>query len=254
MNSRLASEPTNFSVVLPCFNEVENIISLVEEIIQHVGADPALAAAYEILVVDDCSTDKTVDTVRQHFPGHTPPVRTIVHTQNYGQSAAICTGVEAAAYPWIVTLDGDGQNDPADIPALLRRLRTVYDQHPNSMICGQRVKRRDTWVRKLSSKIANKVRASLLRDATPDTGCGLKVFSKAAFQKFPRFDHMHRFLPALAQRDGGYVESVAVNHRPRQHGVSKYGVNNRLWVGLVDLCGVMWLQRRKFRGFDHEER
>lgn len=249
----MSPEPNEFSVVLPCYNEVENIITLIEEVIQHMGEPGVLVSAYEILVVDDCSTDETAHAVKQRFSADHPRVRTLVHLQNYGQSAAICTGVAAAAHPWIIVLDGDGQNDPADIPALLQRLRTVYREHSKPMICGQRVKRRDTWVRKLSSKVANKVRASLLHDDTPDTGCGLKVFSKAAYLKFPHFNHMHRFLPALAQRDGGYVESVAVNHRPRQHGVSKYGLNNRLWVGLVDLCGVMWLQRRKFRGFDHEE-
>ena len=253
MKTTLLAEPTEFSVVLPCFNEVENIVDLVDEIIAQMQAIPELAETYEVVVVDDCSLDDTTSALSTRFFADNAPVRVIRHKENYGQSAAICTGIDASRYAWIVTLDGDGQNDPADIANLVMRVKSIYTEHPYPMICGQRVKRQDTWVRRMSSKIANSVRARLLGDATPDTGCGLKLFSKEAFLNFPRFNHMHRFLPALAQRDGGHVESVAVNHRPRLHGVSKYGLHNRLWVGLVDLCGVMWLQRRKFRGFRHEE-
>jgi dolichol-phosphate mannosyltransferase len=153
--------------------------------------------------------------------------------------------VRAARADWILTLDGDGQNDPADIPALIERLH----EHPASgqslqLVMGHRAKRQDSWLRRLSSRVANGVRSRLLRDATPDSGCGLKLFSRQGFLELPYFDHMHRFLPALVQRNGGAVVSVRVNHRPRTRGRSKYGLHNRLWVGIVDLFGVSWLLRR----------
>jgi dolichol-phosphate mannosyltransferase len=164
---------------------------------------------------------------------------------NIPPCASCATATAAARAPVIATLDGDGQNDPADIPALVRRL---LDEPPEArsflLVAGFRHKRRDDGIRKLSSRIANRVRAAMLKDDTPDTGCGLKVFTREAFLDMPRFDHMHRFLPALMIRRGGRVVSVPVNHRPRQRGVSKYGVWNRLWVGIVDLFGVMWLQHR----------
>jgi dolichol-phosphate mannosyltransferase len=167
------------------------------------------------------------------------------HHVSCGQSAAVATGVKAARAPIIATLDGDGQNDPADIPALLQRLLSESeDGRDLLLVAGHRQKRRDDGLRRLSSKIANRVRAGLLGDDTPDTGCGLKLFTRAAFLDMPRFDHMHRFLPALMIRRGGRVVSLPVHHRPRERGVSKYGVWNRLWVGIVDLFGVMWLQRR----------
>jgi dolichol-phosphate mannosyltransferase len=155
------------------------------------------------------------------------------------------SGVRAARGELIATLDGDGQNAPADIPALARRWRELQGiDHAPVLIAGWRNKRRDTALRRLSSRIANAVRATLLGDATPDTGCGLKVFARSDFLALPWFDHVHRFLPALFRRAGGRTESVPVTHRPRTAGRSHYGVHNRLWVGLVDLCGVMWLQRR----------
>ena len=172
----------------------------------------------------------------------------IRHDGCFGQSQAVHTGVRHAASPLIATLDGDGQNDPADIPALLGRF-TIEGGSADAllMIAGWRAKRKDTWLKRVSSKIANAVRGSLLGDATPDTGCGLKVFPRAMFLGFPAFDHMHRFLPALTIRAGGRVVSVQVNHRPRERGQSKYGLFNRLWVGIVDIFGVMWLNRRVSR-------
>ena len=144
---------------------------------------------------------------------------------------------------WIATLDGDGQNDPADIP----RLYDIIRRAPASvgLVNGHRRRRHDSWLRRVSSRVANSVRGFVLGDRTPDTGCGLKVFRRSMFMQLPRFDHMHRFLPALMQRSGGEVASVPVNHRPRREGESKCGVNNRLWVGIVDLIGVMWLIRRR---------
>jgi dolichol-phosphate mannosyltransferase len=173
-----------------------------------------------------------------------PCLKIIRHAVSCGQSTAITSGVLAARFAWIATLDGDGQNDPADIPALLARLRQARPEDNLQMLAGWRVNRRDTWFRRFSSRIANNVRSQLLKDATPDTGCGLKVFNRATFLRLPYFDHMHRFLPALVQRHGGRVESVEVRHRPRERGLSKYGLQNRLWVGIVDLFGVMWLIRR----------
>ena len=147
----------------------------------------------------------------------------------------------------IATLDGDGQNDPADIPGMLDVYRAGAASGKLRMVAGQRVKRRDTWLKRVSSKVANGVRSRMLRDNTPDTGCGLKVFDRDTFLRLPYFDHMHRFLPALVQREGFEVVSVGVNHRQRSAGVSKYGLWDRLWVGIVDILGVAWLQSRAKR-------
>jgi dolichol-phosphate mannosyltransferase len=165
------------------------------------------------------------------------------HRVSCGQSAAIVTGVRAARGEWIATLDGDGQNDPADIPAMLQHAMADGGQGP-LLVAGHRTRRQDSWTKRLSSRLANRVRAALLHDATPDTGCGLKLFRREAFLEVPHFDHMHRYLPALFIRAGGRVVSVPVNHRPRVRGVSNYGTLDRLWVGLFDLVGVFWLQRR----------
>jgi len=236
----VASEPTpELSVVVPVKDEAENIEPLIGEI---GAALDAAGRCYEIVYVDDGSADSTPD-ILQRLMAELPTLRAVRHQDCCGQSAAIATGVTTARAPLIATLDGDGQNDPADIPALLARYRELDGDDP-LMITGRRAKRRDTWVKRTSSKVANGVRRAMLKDDTPDTGCGLKVFARADFLALPRFDHMHRFLPALILRAGGQVESVAVNHRPRERGTSKYGVWNRVWVGIVDLFGVMWLQRR----------
>jgi dolichol-phosphate mannosyltransferase len=171
-------------------------------------------------------------------------LRVFAHQRQSGQSAAIRTGVKAARGSLIVTLDGDGQNDPADIPKLLNTYRQQAATDPQVLITGQRAKRQDSFVKRLSSKIANGIRSSLLGDATPDTGCGLKIFRREDFLEMPGFDHMHRFLPALMLRSGGRVISVEVSHRPRERGQSNYGTFDRLWVGITDLIGVMWLKRR----------
>jgi dolichol-phosphate mannosyltransferase len=228
------------AVVVPVRNEADNILPLIAEIRAALdGRRP-----FEIIYVDDGSDDATAARLAD-ARRECAELRVLRHRTSCGQSQAVASGVKAARASLIATLDGDGQNDPADIPALLERLLAEPpDQRDRLMIAGNRRKRRDTAVRRLSSRVANGVRAGLLGDDTPDAGCGLKLFSRAAFLDMPRFDHMHRFLPALMIRQGGRVLSVPVNHRPRQRGVSKYGLWNRLWVGIVDLFGVMWLQRR----------
>ena len=230
--------PLRYSVVVPFFNEEANVAPLLGEI----RAIMAPLGAYEVVAVDDASSDGT--RARLLECAADPQLRVVVHGCNRGQSAALCSGIDAARGAWIITLDGDGQNDPVDIPRLLRE---VEGAHPPLLICGHRQQRRDSGLRLLSSRIANGVRSRLLGDDTPDTGCGLKIMQREAFLKLPRFDHMHRFLPALMRRDGAAIRSVAVSHRARVHGVSKYGVWNRLWVGIVDLFGVMWLKRRALR-------
>jgi dolichol-phosphate mannosyltransferase len=231
----------DLSVVIPVKNEAENIAPLAGEI--RAALDGLVE--YEILFVDDGSTDATAAEVSRLASGM-PQVRLLCHARNCGQSAAIRTGVRAARAAWIATLDGDGQNDPADIPALWHLARRAAAKPP-LMIAGYREKRRDSWSKRLASCVANAIRGPLLRDRTPDTGCGLKLFPRSLFLDLPYFDHMHRFLPALVLREGGVVRSVPVNHRPRRRGVSKYGVFDRLGVGIIDLLGVLWLQRRTSR-------
>lgn len=237
------SQPIAISVVVPVKDEEENIVPLATEIVASLdGVEP-----FEIVYVDDGSRDRTpavIDEAKQTFP----MLRSIRHKQCAGQSTAINTGVHAAKGDLIATLDGDGQNDPADIPALLAKYRGEVGKHSGPiMIAGWRAKRKDTWLKRVSSKVANGVRSTLLGDATPDTGCGLKVFPRQLFVDFPAFNHMHRFMPALTIRAGGKVISVEVNHRPRERGQSKYGLFNRLWVGIVDIFGVMWLKSRPVR-------
>ena len=230
------------SVVVPVRNEAGNIEPLAREI-----AD-ALAGlrAFEIVYVDDGSDDGTHAEL-ERIAACLPQLRHLRHVRSCGQSTAILTGVRSARNPWVATLDGDGQNDPADIPRLLERVANARPEENLHMLAGWRAARQDTWLRRLSSRVANGVRSRVLRDATPDTGCGLKLFSRDTFLALPYFDHMHRFLPALVQRQGGRVESIVVSHRPRTRGRSKYGVHNRLWVGIVDLFGVAWLMRRARR-------
>ena len=234
-----AGDPPLLSIVVPVRNEGPNIAPLIAEI----RAAVAGLGRYEIVYVDDGSTDETAaELAREAAMGDLVRLR---HRVSCGQSAAIITGVKAARGAWIVTLDGDGQNDPADIPRLFALALAEAQQSPLPLlIVGHRVSRKDTRVKRIVSWLANGVRARLLGDATPDTGCGLKVFRRADFLDLPRFDHMHRFLPALFLRSGGRVLSVPVNHRPRVRGRSNYGVFDRASVALFDLIGVMWLKRR----------
>ncbi len=227
------------SVVIPMYNEAESAVDLVREVAA--ALDDKLD--YEVVVADDGSTDQTVRELTQ-AQVELPRLRVVRHARNAGQSAAIVSGVRAARAPWIATLDGDGQNDPADIPALYEIVSRRSDADAPLLVAGTRRKRNDTWLRRLSSRVANGVRQGLLRDECPDTGCGLKLFPREAFMRLPHFNHLHRFMPALFHRAGVPIVNVPVNHRPRVRGSSKYGVGNRLWVGIVDLFGVMWLQRR----------
>jgi dolichol-phosphate mannosyltransferase len=230
----------DLSVVVPVFNERDNVVPLIEEIVAALGA----RGGFEIVYVDDASRDDTLAVLREARTRF-PQLRVVRHLSQSGQSTAVRTGVKAARGEWIATLDGDGQNDPADIPKLLESRASAPAKV--KLFAGWRVNRRDDFVKRISSKIANGVRSRLLRDATPDTGCGLKLFERGVFLELPYFDHMHRFLPALVQRAGFSVQSVAVGHRPRTRGVSKYGMWNRLWVGISDLRGVAWLIRRARR-------
>jgi dolichol-phosphate mannosyltransferase len=230
----------DLSIVIPVRNEAENIAPLVTEI--RAALDPLLA--YEIVYVDDGSSDATAAEVRR-LAADFPALRLVRHAKSCGQSAAVRTGVRAARAAWIATLDGDGQNDPADIPRLWAMAQER--NQPMLLIAGQRTKRRDSAVKRWTSRIANRIRAGLLGDRTPDTGCGLKLFRRDLFLALPYFDHMHRFLPALVLREGGQTVSVPVNHRPRERGRSNYGTLDRLAVAFADLLGVIWLQRRAKR-------
>lgn len=229
----------DLSVVVPVHNEGENIDPLITEIRN--ALDPVLS--YELIYVDDGSSDDTLPRLKG-IATEFERLRIVRHKNCCGQSTALWTGVAAARADWIATLDGDGQNDPADILRLRAFLLSPESPSGLMLICGHRKNRQDTALKKLSSRIANSIRGRLLKDDTPDTGCGLKLFSKEAFLRLPYFDHMHRFLPALILRGGGKVRSVTVNHRPRLRGQSHYGVGNRLFVGITDLLGVMWLHRR----------
>jgi dolichol-phosphate mannosyltransferase len=238
-NGQTPADRLDVSVVVPVWNEEENVLPLAQEV--HAALQGRYA--FETIFVDDGSTDGTAEAVRAAGGQGMPEIRLLRHSVRSGQSAAVATGVREARAAWVATLDGDGQNDPADIPKLLMAARGAASARLR-LVIGNRTTRRDTWLRRLSSRVANCVRGGLLKDGTPDTGCGIKVFDRAVFMDMPRFDHMHRFMPALFQREGFEVVSVPVNHRQRTRGESKYGLHDRLWVGIVDLFGVLWLIRR----------
>lgn len=230
---------TLISVVVPVHNEAPNIPPLISAIsIALAGID------HEIIYVDDGSSDST-PAVLAEIAASLPTLIRVRHRQSCGQSGAVITGVKTARGVFIATLDGDGQNDPADIPAMLdAALRAEAAGPIPVLIAGHRTTRKDSEAKRWGSRIANAVRGYLLQDGTPDTGCGLKLFRRSAFLELPHFDHIHRFLPALFIRAGGHVVSVPVRHHQRAHGASHYGTWDRLKVGVVDLLGVAWLQRR----------
>ncbi|HET8553663.1 MAG TPA: glycosyltransferase [Rhodanobacteraceae bacterium] len=232
------------SVVVPVFNERDNIPPLLAEI----AAALRGRVDFEIIYIDDDSDDDSLAVLTREKARY-PELRVLHHVTRSGQSTAVWNGMRAARAPWVATLDGDGQNDPADIPRLLAA-RDAADADVR-LFAGWRTTRRDSFNKRISSKIANAVRSRMLKDATPDTGCGLKLVEREVFLRLPYFDHMHRYLPALVKRAGFASQSVPVSHRPRTRGTSKYGMLDRLWVGLYDLRGVAWLMRRaKVTGVD----
>ena len=226
------------SVVVPVKDEAGNVLPLIEEI--HAALDGVVA--FEVVYVDDGSGDETAGELAEAWRRF-PRLTVLRHRRACGQSTALLTGVKAARADWIAMLDGDGQNPPAGILKLLQARDAAADPRV-TLIAGERAERRDDVLRRLSSRLANGLRMRVLKDGVRDTGCGLKLIRRDAYLALPGFDHMHRFLPALAQTRGGRILVVPVEHRPRQHGRTKYGVGNRLWVGLVDLLGVFWLKRR----------
>jgi dolichol-phosphate mannosyltransferase len=233
-----APGPPALSVVIPMYNEEGGAAALIAEI-----AGALAGVSHEIVAVDDASRDGTAAALLGARERHAA-LRILRHAANAGQSRAIRTGVLAARAAVIVTLDGDGQNDPADIVALYAQLVRPGAPTGLAMVAGERRRRQDSAAKRIGSRIANNVRSRLLRDGAADTGCGLKAFYRVAYLRLPAFDHMHRYLPALMRREGYLVEFVGVNHRPREHGRSKYTNLGRLAVAFRDLLGVMWLNSR----------
>lgn len=232
------NDELELSVVVPVFNESENVTQLVEEI-----AQALFATSYEMIFVDDCSMDNTVNVLTELKSVH-PTLRVLTHKANAGQSRSVRTGVFAARGNLIATLDGDGQNNPADIPKLWEQIRRPGAPDNLAMVGGKRLKRQDSQAKLLASRLGNGVRKKLLKDQAEDTGCGIKVFRREAFLRLPYFDHIHRYLPALMLREGYAIEFADVSHRPRIAGKSKYTNFGRLKVSVADLRGVMWLMSR----------
>jgi dolichol-phosphate mannosyltransferase len=228
------------SVVLSVADEAGNIAPLVAEIVAAMNGIQAFRNRFEIIFVDDQSLDATRDEIMQAMLEH-DCVRLICHSARYGKSQGVYTGIRHALGEWIITMDGDGQNDPADIAKLWKAIETHV---PAAMASGVRVNRKGTFGKRLASKFANWLRRTLLGDDCPDTGCALKMFQRNAYLALPYFDHMHRYEPTLFRLYGHRVVYVPVNDRARVHGVSKYGNMKRALVGVFDLIGLMWLQRR----------
>lgn len=228
-------ERPEISVVLPCYNEADNVDPMLEKLRD---ALTAVGRSWEVLYVDDASTDGTADRVRAWLP-RMRELRLLRHGRNSGQSAALWTGFGRARGDVIVTLDGDLQNDPADIPGLLERLETC------DMVCGVRVNRRDTGWKRFSSRVANWYRRKMLGDLFQDTGCNFRAFRREILETVPPFQGLHRFLPSIVLMNGFRVEEIPVGHHPRTRGVSKYGTANRLWVGLRDTFAMRWYRKRR---------
>lgn len=229
------SNAEKFSVVLPVYNEQDNLRTLFAEIR---GAADSTGRPWEAVFVDDCSTDGSLDIIRQ-LAGEFGEVRYVAFAENRGQSAAFCAGFDAADSDIVVTMDADLQNDPADIPDMLAAFGDGCE-----MVIGWRAKRRDTFVKRISSRIANKIRDSIVDDGVHDTGCSLKVMRADMLRRLPRFRNMHRYFPILMKMQGARIREVKVNHRERGAGVSKYGTLDRALAGIYDLIGVKWLINR----------
>ena len=233
------ADSLEFSVVVPVHNEAGNVEQLITEIARALDG-----RAFEMVFVDDASTDETrarLAALKARFP----MLRVVGHRKNAGQSRAIRSGILAARAPVVGTLDGDGQNDPADLPDLYRQLTRADAPHDLKMVMGRRGSRKDTAWKRFGSRFANNIRKRMLKDDCDDSGCGIKVMDRAAFLQLPYFDHMHRSMPALMRADGHGVEFREVNHRPRGTGRSNYTNFGRLRDALSDLRGVMWLIRRR---------
>ena len=230
----------NVSFVIPAKNEQGNIRPLVTEITQHTPPE----VEFEIIYVDDGSTDGTLSEIRELANDLPVCLRVVQHEKSMGQSTAIMTGVRYARYEWIITLDADGQNDPADIPHFIE----VAARQPietDFCVAGYRKNRKDTAWKRFGSRFANSIRQKLLNDGSDDSGCGTKVVKRDVFLELPYFDHMHRYMPAMIRADGYEAEFVDVNHRDREHGISKYNNFGRLAAAASDLRGVTWLMKRR---------
>ncbi len=237
----------DLTVVMPVKDEAGNVAPLVGEI------DAALAGqtSYEIVIVDDGSEDGTSHEANDLAATH-DHIRALHHVHGCGQSQAIISGVLIARGEWIATIDGDGQNVPADFQKFLEARASAGREAARTLFIGERIKRRDSSLRHLASRFANLVRAALLGDRTPDAGCGLKLLQRDMFLRLPHFNSLHRFMPALTMRAGGRVVSIPVAHRPRTKGRSKYGIWMRGLIGVVDLLGVIWLKLRHTKPTVHE--
>ncbi|PHR92547.1 MAG: dolichol-phosphate mannosyltransferase [Robiginitomaculum sp.] len=234
----MVASKIKYSVVVPVYNEEENVSLLAQEI-----ANAMKNLPYEMIFVNDSSTDTTLETLK-NLKSKYKTLRVLSHKQNAGQSRSVRSGVIAAKGVYIATLDGDGQNDPADIPALIKQITRKDAPENLALIGGRRVKRKDTWAKRMASRVGNGIRKWLLKDEADDTGCGLKVFTRESFLLLPYFDHIHRYIPALMLREGYAIEFCDVGHRNRQFGVSKYTNFGRLIVSISDLRGVIWLRKR----------
>ena len=222
--------PPKVSIVVPVFNEEENVVVLQEEVARAMSGIP-----FELIFVDDGSTDNTAARIRTE-----PHIRLLKFSKNSGQSAAMLAGIRAANAPLVVLMDGDLQNDPADIPRLLEAIQNGAD-----LVCGYRRNRRDSLSKRITSRVANFIRSRFIGDGVRDTGCSLKAFRRECAEVLIPFNGMHRFIPALIKNAGYRITEISVNHRPRQHGKSKYGLSNRALRATIDMLGVKWLQSRK---------
>jgi len=238
-------EVVSLSIVVPVFNEEGNAVRLAREI-----ADVFKDTTYEMIFVDDASTDATLRTLVA-AKADLPALRVLRHQKNAGQSRAIRTGALAAKGEMLGILDGDGQNDPADLPKLLAHFQAASPKP--GMVTGERLKRQDRWTKRLGSRLGNAIRGLILKDGIRDTGCGLKVMARQTYLELPFFDHQHRYMAALIIREGLMVATLPVSHRPRQSGQSKYTNLGRLAVSIRDILGVMWLQSRARQSGDVEE-
>lgn len=230
----------DISVVVPFYNEEANVAPLIEEITAHMPA----GVIYEIIAVDDGSKDNTYITLIALRATY-PQLRVVKHIRNFGQSAAQLTGVQHAVYPWVITLDGDGQNMPQDLHIFIETLLQLAPSSQGLLINGNRkASRKDNWLRKFSSFVANLYRQIFLRDKCPDSACCYRLFDKKTFLEMPHFKHFHRYVAALFIRQGATVKFIPIGHRQRERGTSSYGVFNRVFVGIIDVFGMMWLNRR----------